>query len=329
LFAGCVRAERRFNHHLQYGMEGIVHAIALGILPECRDLFPDDRFSRVVLVDSAPVSMEKLSAHVDFHESSGLFHASLTQAMGTRLDAIIVDADKNKSVRCWEQIRNEIFRLSKSFSKFDKESELYRVNQLANRAPIAVSDTLWSALVDCKKYHQWTVGYFDISQRNYDHVVLNTENHTVYFTEKSLQLDLGAYAKGYALERIRPILLSEDCRCALINFGNSSVLAVGAHPHGDTWPIGINDPYHPQQLLGSVSLKDSTLSTSGNTPNHTNHILNPFTGKPTDARKIVSVKANNAIDAEALSTTLMILPDHLMASTLAHFAVDEYFIFDL
>lgn len=273
--------------------------------------------------------MDTSNSYSEFYESSNLFHGSLMHAMGTRLDVIIVEPDKNTSMICWERIEEEISRLSLLFNKFDERSELFTVNQKAAQSPVAVSNELWTVLIDCKQYFNMTSGYFDISLKDYNQVILDAKKRTVYFKDEQIQLDLGAYAKGYALEKIRNILHDQYVSCALINFGNSSVLALGSHPHGDYWPIGIEDPYNPENTLGIVELVDNTLSTSGNMPSHTKHILDPHTGTYTEARKIVSVKAVNAIDAEVLSTTLMIIPDELASSVLSNFIVDEYLSFDL
>lgn len=273
--------------------------------------------------------MNTSNSYSEFYESSKLFHGSLMYAMGTRLDAVIVGPEKDLSMICWEMITKEIARLSQLFDRYDERSELYKINQNAGRIPCHVNDELWSVLIDCKRYHNITAGYFDISLTDYNKVILDAKAKTVFFQDEHIQLDLGAYGKGYALEKIRTILLDKKVNCALINFGNSSVLALGSHPHGDYWPIGIEDPYNPQTMLGVVELKDNTLSTSGNMPSHTNHILDPHTGNYTDIRKVVSVKTTNAIDAEVLSTTLMIIPDELAKSVLLNFILDEYLLFDL
>ncbi|MDU1892413.1 MAG: FAD:protein FMN transferase [Dysgonomonas sp.] len=273
--------------------------------------------------------MDTSNSFSEFYESSNLFHGSLMHAMGTRLDVIIVGPDKNISMICWEKIENEICRLSHLFNKFDERSELYKINQKAGHSPVRVGNELWTVLMDCKQYFNMTSGYFDISLKDYNQVILDIKKQTVFFQDGQIQLDLGAYAKGYALEKIRDILNDQKVDCALVNFGNSSVLALGSHPHGDYWPIGIEDPYNPQNTLGIVELVDNTLSTSGNMPSHAKHIFDPHTGTYTEAKKIVSVKAVNAIDAEALSTTLMIIPDELVKSVLSNFILDEYLSFDI
>lgn len=268
-------------------------------------------------------------SYSNFYESSNLFHGAMVHVMGTRLDALILHPDKNISMQCWLEIENEVFRLSKLFNKFDKESELYVVNRQAAYSPVSVKDELWSVLVDCRQYHAMTLGYFDISLKDFNQVLLDSKRHTVFFQNQDIQLDLGAYAKGYALEKIRDILLPKGINCALINFGNSSVLALGSHPFGDNWSIGIEDPYNPQNTLGIVELKDNTLSTSGNMPSHTKHILDPHTGTYSEVRKIVSVKSINAIDAEVLSTSLMIAPDEAAKEITSNFVIDEYLSFIL
>ena len=59
-------------------------------------------------------------------------------------------------------------------------------------------------------------------------------------------------------------------------------------------------------LLFFCILYNQSLSTSGNTPQHTEHIINPHSGKYTPERKIVSAVSTNAVEAEVLSTALMV-----------------------
>ncbi len=268
-------------------------------------------------------------SYSNYYQSSKMLHGTLTYIMGTQLDALLIGASEQEAIDCWGDIETEIYRLDKLFNKFDEDSKLSAVNRYAVHSPFQIDDELWSVMLDCKQYHYLTKGYFDISLKDFDQVVLDAENHSVFIHNKEIQLDLGGYAKGYALEKIRGILLDKKIYCALINFGNSSVLAIGSHPHGNTWSIGINDPYNPEKILGTIELKDSTMSTSGNMPSHSKHILDPHTGAYQEARRVVSVKSNNAIDAEVLSTTLMIAPDQIVKEIISNFQLDQYLFFDL
>ena len=64
-------------------------------------------------------------------------------------------------------------------------------------------------------------------------------------------------------------------------------------------------------------------------PSHTGHIFNPFTGQYNADRRIVSVSAPNAIDAEIVSTTLMIADKIKEKEIVSQFTIDQYFIFSL
>jgi thiamine biosynthesis lipoprotein len=84
---------------------------------------------------------------------------------------------------------------------------------------------------------------------------------------------------------------------------------VGTHPHGSAWQIGVTNPFDPKQTLKVYALCDNSLSTSGNTSMHPQHIINPHSGIYTPERKIVSVVSENCVDAEALTTALMVADD--------------------
>ena len=64
-------------------------------------------------------------------------------------------------------------------------------------------------------------------------------------------------------------------------------------------------------------------------PSHTGHIFNPFTEQYNADRRIVSVSAPNAIDAEVVSTTLMIADKIKEKEIVSQFTIDQYCIFSL
>lgn len=249
--------------------------------------------------------------------------------MGTRLDVLLIGAEKEESILIWCEIEDEVKRLDKMLNKFDKNSELFNVNKQAEHFPVSVNDELWIILLDCQRRFQLTLGCFDISLKDFNCVFLDEENQTVFFNCGSIQLDLGGYAKGYALERIRNILTAHGITQAFINFGNSSVLALGSHPHGENWTLGINNPYKPDEMVGTIELHNNAMSTSGNMPQHTEHIINPFTGVYSKDRRIISIVAKNAIDAEVLSTAMMIADEKVAQEILSHSNIDNYLPFNL
>lgn len=270
----------------------------------------------------------KREAFSTYYASSGLLHGCLSSVMGTQLDALILGRTKEELQLIWEAIGKEVERLDRMLNRFDPESEVSLLNRTAGQRPVFLQEELWSILWDCKKYYERTFGLFDITLGKFSQLVFEEKEHSLFFADKEIQLDLGGYGKGYALFRFHALLLENQIRHALINFGNSSVLAVGTHVYGDCWPVGISDPVS-QKTLGTVRLKDNSLSVSGNSPWNPAHIKNPHTGVYYEGRNLVSVCAPSAVDAEVLSTALLIADKEQCASLLSAFHIDDYTIYNL
>jgi thiamine biosynthesis lipoprotein len=229
--------------------------------------------------------------------------------MGTRLDALLFGADQSFLLTTWNKVVAELERLQQMLDKFNPDSELSLLSKNAVRNPAGMSEELWNILLDSKRYHKLTLGYFDITLSDFQGIEFDYDGHTVCFRGKSLSLDLGGYAKGYAMLKVRKMLVSLGIMQAFINFGNSSVMALGKHPAGKSWLVGIDNPFIPGQVLGSVELCDNSLSTSGNLPHHNRHIINPVSGEFYTGKKVVSVVADNDLEAEILSTALLLADD--------------------
>jgi thiamine biosynthesis lipoprotein len=265
-------------------------------------------------------------SYANYYQKSNLFHGSALNIMGTRLDVVMIGNESLLS-DVWEQIMIETERLHRMLNRFDTASDISIINRNASAHPVELNDELWHILTDIKQYHHQTLGYFDISLRDFNQIIPDEVRRTVRFAGKDISLDLGGYAKGYALERIRKILLQYDVKQALINFGNSSILAVGSHPHEKYWSIGIENPFYPDKLLGICELRNQSLSVSGNTTQRTGHIMNPRLGKFAEERKIVSVVSENAIEAEVLSTALMVADENSILSIKKVFGKVNFNIF--
>ena len=216
--------------------------------------------------------------------------------------------------KVWAQTIAETDRLHRMFNRFDPASDISRINREAATIPVDVNEELWNILTDLKKHHRNTLGYFDVTLRDFNRVILDEKSRTVAFAENNISIDLGGYAKGYALEKLRTIFATASVTQALVNFGNSSILAVGSHPHGNYWGIGVDNPFQPGQPLKIYEMYNQALSVSGNDTKHAGHIMNPRTGIYNTEKKIVSVLSNNAVEAEILSTALMVADENSIFS---------------
>lgn len=118
----------------------------------------------------------------------------------------------------------------------------------------------------------------------------------------AVMLDLGGYAKGYALDRAAQILRAQHVKAALINVGGN-ILAIG-QPGSRPWKIGIRDP-RSEGLVADVELHDNeAIGTSGdyeryfmkNGERHP-HIIDPRTGNTIDLVASVTIITSGGNDA--------------------------------
>ncbi|HKB58918.1 MAG TPA: FAD:protein FMN transferase [Gallionellaceae bacterium] len=116
---------------------------------------------------------------------------------------------------------------------------------------------------------------------------------------KAVQIDLGGYAKGYALDRAAAILKRMGVHDALINIGGN-ILAMGTH--GDRpWRVGIQHPRKPGPLA-TLDLHDGeAIGTSGDYQRFFEvggkrycHLIDPRTGWPVQGVEAVTIITRGA-----------------------------------
>jgi thiamine biosynthesis lipoprotein len=178
------------------------------------------------------------------------------------------------------------------------------VNARYSRLPVRVSDELWAILLLCRGYYEKTLYLFDVTLKDFSQVNFH-DNQSISFGHKGLSFDFGGFAKGYALKKIKEILLSGNIKHAFVDFGSSSILTIGHHPYGNCWKVSFTSPYD-QLNLREFDLRDTALSVSGNTQQYFRHIINPLTGIYNEQRKASTIISDNPLDAEVLSNVWMI-----------------------
>lgn len=128
-----------------------------------------------------------------------------------------------------------------------------------------------------------------------------------------MSLDLGGVAKGYAVDRVVELLRSYGVTSGMVDLGGN-IFALGEHPEGRLWSLGIRHPRDPGRTMAVVQVADRAVATSGDYQRYRmyqgerfSHLINPATGWP--ARDVVSVTivAPEGIVADALSTAVFIL----------------------
>lgn len=264
--------------------------------------------------------------YTNFYPASGLYHVSLPLLMGTRLDVLLFGDDRQSLETLWNDVETELWQLEKMLNRFDHESEVARVNDKAQFASVQLSDELWRILSDCRRYYELTEGCFDITLSDFGKIVFMEDSRSILFDQYGLTLDFGGYAKGYALKCVRKRLDDAGIKRALVNFGNSAVLALGTHPHGDSWPIGIEDPYQGNAVMKTIHLCDLSLSVSGNTPLNEQHIVNTKTSELVAGERMVAIVSDDPTDADVLTTAWVASGEALAPCWLKNFNLKNTYI---
>jgi len=146
-------------------------------------------------------------------------------------------------------------------------------------------------------------------------VEIDTEAGTVYLADPLMRLDVGAVAKGYAVEQVARQMIADGITSALLNIGGN-VRAIGRRGDGVAWQVNIQNPdlSAANQSLTSLNIADLSLVTSGSYQRYYtvdgkqyNHIINPDTLYPADTLWGVSIVTQDSGLADALSTALFTL----------------------
>jgi FAD:protein FMN transferase len=273
---------------------------------------------------------------------TGIFHNSFF-AMGTRCDVVFTDLETGFAERIFQIIRNEIIQMENRFSRFIPGSALSELNKAGKGKWISVENELWDVLTICYDFWQMSNGAFDITaaplfalwKKNageniaeaeieqaklisgFDKVEFDFDNHKIRFQTDGVEFDLGGIGKGIALDSIKPILQIQGVKNAIVSFGESSILAMGNHPNGNSWPLGIRNPNNMNEYLHVFNTSNETVTTSATIfstddgeVKKRKHIISPVTGFPVNSDKLVSVKSESATMGEFISTTWLILPEN-------------------
>jgi len=243
---------------------------------------------------------------------------------GTRVEIEIDNVSQQQAQAVGAKILARFDQLHHELHAWQPGGELYRLNTaFAHQQRVPVSPWLASILRDATIYSVRSGGSFNPAigrliqlwgfeadefvprlpaQRDIVRLVqaqpmmqdIVLENGQAYTRNALVKVDLGGYAKGYALDEAARILHEAGIHDALINIGGN-IMAFGRH--GDRpWRVGIQDPRKPRPLA-TLELKDGeAIGTSGDYQRYFElngvrycHIINPATGWPVQGVESVTV----------------------------------------
>lgn len=241
--------------------------------------------------------------------------------MGTVLEVTLDHPSPEKGRALLDRAFTEAHRLEQILSNWSPDTELSRFNARAGQGPVPLSAELAQVFELCIRMHTLTEGAFDVTlgpvilylrHNPYDfervraaHALVNGRALTIRgrqgaLARRGMAVDLGGVGKGYAIDRMRELLVAGGARSGFIDFGQSSQLAFGPVPRR----VAARD------LTGrpgpALELKDMALSTS-DSGRAESSILDPRTGALVREHRQATVLAPTAAEAEAWTKPLIVL----------------------
>ena len=244
-------------------------------------------------------------------------------AMHTRMEIVLPRLEESMAQSVVRDVEQRVSELERLMNRFDNASPLAMVNAVAATQAVELDGELFMALELCEVFRRGTGGYFDVAAaeqpRSGAAYLLDGKSHTIRLASADVKIDLGGFAKGFALEQVCRMLRESGVESGVVNFGNSSIAALGHHPYGKWWPIGVANRKCAGAVAGEFRLCDSALSVSGRAESGEYHILNPHTGLRVAGEELVAVEGRSALVAEVLSTALYAAPHNQRAEIMGQY----------
>ncbi|MFL2770852.1 MAG: FAD:protein FMN transferase [Rhodospirillaceae bacterium] len=265
-----------------------------------------------------------------------------TWVMGTTLDVIVYrpKAEEGQTQGDLEAALSSVKSIDRSMSLYRDDSELVALNSKAGTHNIALSRPMANILSASVFFANLSNGAFDVTIQPIVDLwgfyeveeaavppqeeitrILNTvgmEHFALDLTarivslESETQIDLGAIAKGYAVDQAIEVLQARGVSAALVNLGGT-IRVFGNSKMNREWIVGVKHP-RKNRLLGEVRLVNGAISTSGDYDRffevdgeRYSHIIDPRSGYPSEGMTGLTVIASTATAADALSTAAFVL----------------------
>jgi FAD:protein FMN transferase len=271
-----------------------------------------------------------------------MLHSKVQKLMGNRFQLSVVSENEDWANERIDAAIDEISRIERLLTTFSPDSQTHLINQNAGIQPVAVDKEVFDLIQRSLRISSLTQGAFDITygsidkslwnfdtkmtalpdretaQRmvkliDYQKVILNQNDSTVFLQEKGMRIGFGGIGKGYAAEMAKRLMITEGVENGVVN-ASGDLTTWGNQANGKPWTIGIADPNHKNKTFSYLNISNMAIATSGNYEKFVmidgkkySHTINPKTGLPVTGIKSVSIIAPNAEIADALATPVTVM----------------------
>ena len=269
---------------------------------------------------------------------AGLERVSSTRTqMGTLVTVTVIHPDGRVARELVETAFGEMARLEGILSRHLPGTALARLNRegILHDAP----HELLHLLNESRRYSELTDGAFDSTVGPLLHLYeasaraegrapepseieaalalvdyreVRASGSTLSLGRPGMAVTLDGIAKGYIVDRAAEALVGGGAEGVMVEAGGD-VATVGAAGGAEGWRLAVQDPRDVGGVLGVVRLRNEGVATSGDYMQaftadlSLHHIIDPRTGRSPELTSGVTVVAPNAMEADALSTSVFIL----------------------
>jgi FAD:protein FMN transferase len=266
------------------------------------------------------------------------WHSRDEVIMGTAIRVELWSEDPQAAQAAIAAVMDEMHRIDRAMSPHKPDSELSRINRDAARMPVPLSTEMYRLLERSLEFSRLSDGAFDITFASvgnlYDYregvepdapafergraavgwtnLLLDPVSRSVRFAREGMRIDLGGFAKGYAVDNGAAILARRGITNAIVTAGGDSHIL--GDRRGRPWTIAIRDPRREGGVVAVLPLEDTAISTSGDYERYferdgvrRHHVIDPRTGRSPDRIHSVTILAADGLTTEGLSKSLFVL----------------------
>lgn len=262
--------------------------------------------------------------------------------MGNQFEFTVITTSENEAEKLFEVAITEIQRIEKLLTTFSNDSITAKINKMAGTQPVEVDEEVFQLIKRAQFISKITQGAFDISYGsldkkfwnfdlqmtslpdpieakksvaliNYENIILDETNKTVFLKSKGMRIGFGGIGKGYAAEMAKKKLIEANVASGIVN-ASGDLTAWGFQENGEPWTIGIADPNQKNAIFSAFKITNRAVATSGNYEKFViinnkkySHTIDPKTGYPVSGIKSVTILAENAEIADALATPVTVM----------------------
>lgn len=270
-----------------------------------------------------------------------VFSQSL-KLMGNNFTISVVSEEESLAFENIELAISEIRRIEQLFTTYKSDSQTNLINENAGIKAVVVDKEVFDLIERSINISKITQGAFDISYGsidkslwnfdktmtslpsaeqaktmvhliNYNNIILDKSNYSVFLKEKGMRIGFGGIGKGYAAEMAKKKLIENKVSSGIIN-ASGDLTTWGVQPNGKQWTIGIANPDQPTAAFSFIEISNKAVATSGNYEKYImingekySHTIDPKTGLPITGIKSVTIISSNAEFADAMATPIAIM----------------------